>query len=194
MALRTTQKVIVIGASTGGTEAIRVVLEHMPPNAPPIVIVQHMPPVFTRQFAQRLDGLCRVRVSEASDGDALLTGHVLIAPGGESHLEVVRSGANYGVKLVKAPPVGHHRPSVDVMFESVARAVGPNAVAAILTGMGADGARGMLSLLRAGAKTIAEDESTCVVFGMPKEAIAFGGVEHVLPLDKIAAALLRAAQ
>ena len=192
--LRTTQKVIVIGSSTGGTEALREVLTALPANAPPVVIVQHMPPVFTRQFAERLDGLCKVNVKEAADGDALVTGRVLIAPGGDSHLEIVRSGANYSVRLVKAPPVGHHRPSVDVMFESAARAVGPNAVAAILTGMGADGAKGMLTMRRAGASTMAEDESTCVVFGMPKEAIACGAAEQVLPLDRIAAALLRAAQ
>lgn len=194
MTLRTTQKVIAIGASTGGTEAIRAVLTALPPNAPPIVIVQHMPPVFTSHFARRLDGLCRVRVKEASDGDVLLDGHVLIAPGGEAHLEVVRSGANYSVRLVKAPPVGHHRPSVDVMFHSCARAVGPNAVGAILTGMGADGARGLLAMRRAGAKTLAEDESTCVVFGMPREAIACGAAEHVVPLDRMAGTLLRAAQ
>ena len=174
--------------------AVNEVLTALPANAPPIVIVQHMPPVFTRQFAQRLDGLCKVNVKEAADGDALVTGRVLIAPGGESHLEIVRSGANYSVRLVQAPPVGHHRPSVDVMFESAARAVGPNAVAAILTGMGADGAKGMLAMRRAGASTMAEDESTCIVFGMPKEAIACGAAEQVLPLDRIAAALLRAAQ
>lgn len=193
MSLRTTQKVIVIGASTGGTEALREVLAALPANAPPIVVVQHMPPVFTRQFAERLNGICKVKVKEAADGDALVTGRVLIAPGGESHLEIVRSGANYGVRLLKAPPVGHHRPSVDVMFESCARSVGPNAIGAILTGMGADGARGMLAMHRAGATTFAEDESTCIVFGMPKEAIACGGVDHVVPLDRIAGALLRAA-
>ena len=194
MVLRTTQSVIAIGASTGGTEALREILCALPANAPPVVIVQHMPPVFTRQFAKRLDGLCSVRVKEASDGDTLVTGHVLIAPGGETHLEVVRSGATYGVRLLAAPPVGHHRPSVDVMFDSCARALGPNAVGAILTGMGADGARGLLAMRRAGATTFAEDESTCVVFGMPKEAIAAGAAAHVVPLDEMAAALLRAAQ
>lgn len=193
VALRTTQRVVAIGASTGGTEAIRTVLTGLPADAPPVVIVQHMPPVFTRQFAERLDGQCRVRVKEACDGDVLVDGHVLIAPGGERHLEIVRSGAAYGVRLAAAPPVGHHRPSVDVMFSSCARAVGPNAVGAILTGMGADGARGMLAMHAAGAVTFAEDESSCVVFGMPKEAIACGGVDHVVPLDRMAAAILRAA-
>lgn len=194
MTLRTTQKVIAIGASTGGTEAIREVLTALPPNAPPTVIVQHMPRLFTCSFAKRLDSLCRVRVKEASDGDVLVDGHVLIAPGGDTHLEIVRSGATYGVRLVKAPPVAHHRPSVDVMFTSCARAVGPNAVGAILTGMGSDGARGLLAMRRAGAKTFAEDESTCVVFGMPKEAIACGAAAQVLPIERMASALLRATQ
>lgn len=194
MSLRTTQKVLVIGASTGGTEALREVLTALPANAPPVVVVQHMPPVFTRQFAERLNGLCKVTVKEAADGDALMTGRVLIAPGGEAHLEIVRSGASYSVRLVKAPPVGHHRPSVDVMMDSAARNVGPNAVGAILTGMGSDGAKGLLAMRRAGATTLAEDESTCVVFGMPKEAIACGGAEYVVPLDRMAGALLRATQ
>lgn len=193
VSFRTTQRFIAIGASTGGTEALRAVLTALPPDAPPIVIVQHMPTVFTRQFAQRLDSLCRVQVREAKSGDALLQGHVLIAPGGEFHMEVVRSGASYGVKLLAAPPVGHHRPSVDVLFESVARTAGANAVGVILTGMGGDGARGMLSMRRVGAVTIAEDESTCVVFGMPKEAIACGAVDYVVPLDRVSASMLRAA-
>ncbi|AKU94043.1 Chemotaxis response regulator protein-glutamate methylesterase CheB [Labilithrix luteola] len=191
---RTTERIVVIGSSTGGTEALREILTALPPDAPPIVIVQHMPPVFTRQFAQRLDGLCRVRVKEAVGGEALVQGHVLIAPGGDKHLEIVRSGASYGVQLLDAPPVGHHRPSVDILFDSCARAAGPNATGVILTGMGGDGARGMLAMRRAGATTLAEDESTCVVFGMPKEAIACGAVDHVVPLDRMAAALLRAAQ
>jgi len=188
--LRTTQRIVVIGSSTGGTEALREVLTRLPPDAPPIVVVQHMPPVFTRQFAERLDGLCKVRVKEAKSGDALVTGHVLIAPGGESHLEIVRSGANYGVVLIPGPPVGHHRPSVDVMFESCAKNVGQNATGLILTGMGHDGAKGLLAMRRAGAHTAAEDESTCVVFGMPKEAIACGAAEFVLPLEKMAAAVM----
>jgi two-component system chemotaxis response regulator CheB len=191
--LRTTQRIVVIGSSTGGTEALREILTCLPPDCPPIVVVQHMPPVFTRQFAERLDGLCKVRVKEAKSGDALVTGHVLIAPGGECHLEIVRSGAAYGVVLVPGPPVGHHRPSVDVMFNSCAKAVGHNATGVILTGMGSDGARGLLAMRRAGASTLAEDESTCVVFGMPKEAIAAGAVDQVVPLDRMAGAILRAA-
>ncbi len=191
--LRTTQRIVVIGSSTGGTEALREILTRLPPDSPPIVVVQHMPPVFTRQFAERLDGLCKVRVKEAKSGDALVTGHVLIAPGGECHLEIVRSGAAYGVVLVPGAPVGHHRPSVDVMFDSCARAAGANATGVILTGMGSDGAKGLLAMRRAGASTLAEDESTCVVFGMPKEAIAAGGVEQIVPLDRMAIAILRAA-
>ena len=193
VSFRTTQRFIAIGASTGGTEALRDVLTALPADAPPVVIVQHMPPVFTRQFAQRLDGICKVQVREAKSGDALVQGHVLIAPGGDSHLEVVRSGASYGVRLVSAPPVGHHRPSVDVLFDSCARTAGANGVGVILTGMGGDGARGMLAMHRAGSVTLAEDESTCVVFGMPKEAIACGAVDYVVPLDRMAAAMLRAA-
>ncbi len=190
MRLRTTQRIIAIGSSTGGTEALREILTKLPPDAPPIVVVQHMPPVFTRQFAERLNGLCRVRVREAKSGDALLTGHVLIAPGGESHLEIVRSGAAYGVVLVPGPPLGHHRPAVNIMFDSCARAVGPNATGIILTGMGADGAKGLLAMRRAGARTIAEHESTCVVYGMPKEAIECGAAEYIIPLDRIASALM----
>lgn len=190
MRLRTTQRIIAIGSSTGGTEALREILTKLPPDAPPIVVVQHMPPVFTRQFAERLNGLCRVRVREAKSGDALLTGHVLIAPGGESHLEIVRSGAAYGVVLVPGPPLGHHRPAVNIMFDSCARAVGPNATGIILTGMGADGAKGLLAMRRAGARTIAEHESTCIVYGMPKEAVECGAAEYVIPLDRIAAAVM----
>jgi two-component system chemotaxis response regulator CheB len=193
VSFRTTQRFIAIGASTGGTEALREVLTALPADAPPVVIVQHMPPLFTRQFAQRLDGLCKVQVREAKTGDALVQGHVLIAPGGETHLEVVRSGANYGVRLVSAPPVGHHRPAVNILFESCARTAGANAVGVILTGMGSDGARGMLAMHRAGSVTLAEDESSCVVFGMPKEAIACGAVDHVVPLDRMAVSMLRAA-
>ncbi len=193
VAFRTTQRFIAIGASTGGTEALREVLTALPADAPPIVIVQHMPQMFTRQFAQRLDGLCRVQVREAKSGDALVQGQVLIAPGGECHLEVVRSGANYSVRLLAAPPMNHHRPSVDVLFDSCQRTAGSNAVAVILTGMGGDGARGMLAMHKSGSVTIAEDESTCVVFGMPKEAIACGAVDHIVPLEKVAQTMLRAA-
>jgi len=190
---QTTQRIVVMGSSTGGTEALREILTRLPADAPPIAIVQHMPPVFTRQFAQRLDGLCRVRVKEAENGDALVQGHVLIAPGGEHHLHIVRNGANYHVALVSGPPRDHHRPSVDIMFDSCARAAGSNATGVILTGMGADGAQGLLAMRRAGATTIAQDENTCIVFGMPKEAIACGAAEQIVPLDHIAAALLRAA-
>ena len=190
-AFRTTHGLVAIGASTGGTEALREVLTALPADSPPIVIVQHMPPVFTRQFADRLNGLCKVRVREASDGDLLLPGHVLIAPGGESHLEIVRSGARFHARLLSAPPVHHHRPSVDVLFESCARQAGANAVGVILTGMGDDGARGMLAMRHAGARTIAQDEATSIVFGMPKEAIARGGAEAVAPLERVAGLLLK---
>ena len=193
VSFRTTQRFVAIGASTGGTEALMIVLSALPADAPPVVVVQHMPPAFTRQFAGRLDGRCRVNVSEAKSGDGLVQGHVLIAPGGETHMEVVRSGANYAVRLVAAPPVGHHRPSVDMLFDSCAKAAGANAVGVILTGMGSDGARGMLAMHRTGSVTIAEDESTCVIFGMPKEAIACGAVDHVVPIERVAETMLRAA-
>jgi two-component system chemotaxis response regulator CheB len=189
---RSTHKVIAIGASTGGTEALRELLTGLPPDAPGLVVVQHMPEKFTQSFAQRLDKLCRVRVSEARDGDRVLPGHALIAPG-NYHLEVVRSGASYVARVFQAPAVSGHRPSVDVLFESCARSLGANAVGVILTGMGADGARGMLAMRRTGARTIAQDEATCVVFGMPREAIACGAVDEVLPLGRIAPAALRAA-
>jgi two-component system chemotaxis response regulator CheB len=187
--LESSEQVIAIGASTGGTEALRCVLTALPPDAPGIVIVQHMPEKFTSQFAARLDKLCQVRVSEAKEGDRVLRGQVLIAPG-NLHMEVSRSGAAYAVKLNSEPPVGHHRPSVDVLFESCARHLGPKVVGVILTGMGADGARGLLAMRRNGARTIAQDEATSVVFGMPKEAIANGSVERVVPLDRIASTML----
>jgi two-component system, chemotaxis family, protein-glutamate methylesterase/glutaminase len=190
--IKSTHKVIAVGASTGGTEALREMLTALPSDSPGVVVVQHMPENFTRSFAQRLDSLCKVRVSEAKDGDRVLPGHVLIAPG-NYHLEVSRSGANYFVRTFQADPVSGHRPSVDVMFESCARTLGGNAVGVILTGMGADGARGMLAMHRAGAHTIAQDEASCVVFGMPREAIASGGVDDVLPLGRIANAALRLA-
>jgi len=189
--IKSTEVVLAIGASTGGTEALRVVLQAMPADAPGIVIVQHMPEKFTRHFADRLDGLCAIRVREAQDGDRILPGQALIAPGGAAHMEVVRSGAQYHVRLVPGPPVGHHRPAVDVLFHSCARVLGSNAVAGILTGMGGDGAQGMLAMRRAGARTVAEDESTCVVFGMPKEAIAAGAVDVVAPLEAVADTMLR---
>jgi two-component system chemotaxis response regulator CheB len=164
--VRTTDQVIVVGASTGGTEAIRVLLEAMPPDAPGIAVVQHMPEAFTAQFAKRLAVSCRIEVREARDGDRLSSGRALVAPGNH-HLAVRRSGAHYVAEVSGGPPVSRHRPSVDVLFRSAAEAAGPNAAGVLLTGMGDDGADGMLALHRAGARTIAQDEATCVVFGMP---------------------------
>lgn len=186
----TTHKVVVVGASTGGTEALRQLLEAMPPDAPGIAIVQHMPEVFTAQFARRLDQTCRIEVKEASPDDRLVPGRALVAPGNR-HLAVRRSGALYFVDVLDGPPVSLHRPSVDVLFRSAAQAAGRNAVGVILTGMGDDGAAGMLELRNAGARTIAQDEATSVVFGMPKEAIARGAVDEVLPLSRIPQAVLR---
>ncbi|HEX9242481.1 MAG TPA: chemotaxis response regulator protein-glutamate methylesterase [Anaeromyxobacter sp.] len=186
----TTHKVVVVGASTGGTEALRELLEAMPPDAPGIAIVQHMPEVFTAQFAKRLDQTCRIEVKEAQTNDRLVSGRALIAPGNR-HLVVRRSGAHYFADVVDGPPVSLHRPSVNVLFRSAAQAAGSNAVGVILTGMGDDGAEGLAELRKAGARTIAQDEATCVVFGMPKEAIAAGGVEEVLPLGRIALQVLK---
>jgi len=191
--IKSTQKVIAIGASTGGTQALYDVLTALPPDSPGVVIVQHMPAGFTASFANRLDGACQIRVREARDGDRILDGHALLAPGG-LHMSVVRSGANYSVKVGMGEPVNRHRPSVDVLFQSCARYLGRNAVAAILTGMGNDGARGMLEMRQAGASTIAQDEATCVVFGMPREAISLGGVMETLPLEAIADRLLHHAR
>lgn len=179
-----------VGASTGGTEALRELLEHMPPDAPGIAIVQHMPEVFTGAFARRLNSLCRIEVKEAEQGDRVCGGRALIAAGNH-HLAVRRSGAQYFVEVLDGPPVSRHRPSVDVLFRSVAQAAGSNAVGVILTGMGDDGARGLVEMCQAGAHTVAQDEASCVVFGMPKEAIAAGAVCEVLPLDRIAASVLR---
>jgi two-component system chemotaxis response regulator CheB len=184
-----THQIIAIGASTGGTEAIREVLMALPATTPGIVIVQHMPPGFTASFAQRLNSLCALRVTEAKDGDRVLPGHVLIAPG-NLHTSLVRSGTEYFVRVASGPPVNHHRPSVDVLFDSCAEQAGKNVIAAILTGMGDDGARGLRRLRDAGARTIAQDEATCVVFGMPHEAVVRGGVEFVMPLPRIAGELL----
>ncbi len=189
--MRTTEKIVAVGASTGGTEALRVFLEALPPDAPGIVIVQHMPEHFTRAFARRLDGLCMVSVKEAETGDSVLPGRVLIAPGNR-HLLLKRSGARYYVEIKDGPLVCRHRPSVDVLFRSAARYAGKNAIGVILTGMGDDGARGMRELQQAGARTFAQDEASCIVFGMPKEAIRLGGVEQVLPLEQMAAAVLKA--
>jgi two-component system chemotaxis response regulator CheB len=189
---RTTESIVCIGASTGGTESLRLVLESLPANAPGIVIVQHMPEKFTASFAKRLNDLCEVDVKEAQDGDAVLRGRVLIAPG-NLHTMIERSGANYYVSVKNGPLVSRHRPSVDVLFRSAARSAGSNAVSVIMTGMGDDGARGMAEMKQAGAKTIAQDEATSVVFGMPKEAIALGCVDRIVPLTQIAPELLRAA-
>jgi two-component system chemotaxis response regulator CheB len=185
----TTEKVVVIGASTGGTEALKSLLETLPPDAPGIVIVQHMPELFTRAFANRLDGLCQIAVKEAESNDSVLRGRALIAPGNH-HLLLKRSGARYFVEIKDGPLVCRHRPSVDVLFRSAARYAGQNTVGVILTGMGDDGARGMLEMKQAGAITIAQDESSCVVFGMPKEAIKLGSVDKVLPLTSIANSIL----
>jgi two-component system chemotaxis response regulator CheB len=188
---RTTEMVVCLGASTGGTEALREVLEALPANAPGIVVVQHMPENFTRAFAQRLNGLCAVDVKEAVDGDPVLRGHVLIAPGGR-HLLLERQGARYHVSVREGPLVSRHRPSVDVLFRSAARCAGSNAVGIIMTGMGDDGARGLLEMKQAGARTYAQDEATSIVFGMPKEAIARGAADKILPLGAIARELLQA--
>lgn len=183
--LTSSEKLIIIGASTGGTEAIKDFLLQMPSDCPGILITQHMPEGFTRSFAKRLDGLCKITVQEAQGGERVLPGHAFIAPG-HSHLLLTRSGANYVTQLDQGPPVNRHRPSVDVLFESAARCAGKNAVGVILTGMGKDGAVGMLSMKNAGAYNFAQDEASCVVFGMPREAIAVGathevGALHALP-------------
>ncbi len=180
----TTNKVLALGASTGGTEALKAVLMQMPSNSPGIVVVQHMPAKFTTSFAQRLDELCSIRVKEAEDGDVVVSGQALIAPG-NYHMLLRRSGANYYVRVKSGPMVHHQRPSVDVLFRSVAEYAGPNAVGVIMTGMGADGARGLLEMKKAGARTIAQDEKSSVVFGMPKEAIKLGAADKVVPLEEI---------
>lgn len=188
-----THKIIAIGASTGGTEAVKAILTQMPRNAPGIVVVQHMPPGFTASFANRLNGMCEISVSEARDGDRVLPGHALIAPG-DLHTEIDISGAMAKVRVYAGDKVGLHRPSVDVLFTSCATKLGKNAIGVILTGMGADGARGMREMYDAGAYTVAQDEASCVVFGMPMEAIARGGVSKVLPLGKIAGEILQASR
>jgi two-component system chemotaxis response regulator CheB len=184
-----TEKIVFIGASTGGTEATREVLTRLPADAPAVMITQHMPPGFTRSYAARLDSLCRIRVSEASDGDRVLPGHAYIAPGG-LHLSVERSGANYIARVRDGEPVNRHKPSVEVLFQSAARVVGPNALGVMLTGMGADGARAMKELRDAGSYNIVQDEASCVVFGMPREAIAQGAAHEVLPVTQIAGKLI----
>ena len=184
-----TEKIVFLGASTGGTEATRELLMGLPADAPAVMITQHMPPGFTRNYAARLDGLCRISVKEASDGERVLPGHAYIAPGG-LHMSVERSGANYLARVTDGEPVNRHKPSVEVLFLSAARVVGPNALAVMLTGMGADGARAMKVLRDAGSFNLVQDESTCVVFGMPREAIAAGAAHEVLPLGGIAPRLI----
>jgi two-component system, chemotaxis family, protein-glutamate methylesterase/glutaminase len=187
---RSGDKIIAIGASTGGTEAIREFLQAMPEGCPGIVIVQHMPEMFTRAFANRLNRDCQIEVKEAVDGDSILPGRALIAPG-NYHLLVHQQGPGYGVKVKDGPLVSRHRPSVDVLFRSVANSVGPNAIGVIMTGMGNDGAQGLLEMHNSGAQTIAQQESSCVVFGMPKEAIRLGAADRVIPLALIASSVLR---
>ncbi len=184
-----TEKIIFIGASTGGTEATREVLTRLPADAPAVMITQHMPPGFTRSYAARLDTLCRIRVAEATDGSRVLPGHAYIAPGG-LHLSVERSGANYVARVRDGEPVNRHKPSVEVLFQSAARVVGPNALGVMLTGMGADGARAMKELRDAGSYNLVQDEASCVVFGMPREAIAHGAAHEVLPVTQIAGRLI----
>ncbi|MGE0473031.1 MAG: chemotaxis response regulator protein-glutamate methylesterase [Nitrospirales bacterium] len=187
--IKTTDTIIAIGASTGGTEALRELLEVLPPNMPPIVMTQHMPERFTKSFADRLNELCQIHVKEAREGDSVIPGQALLAPG-NYHMELRRSGARYYVSLNQEAPVNRHRPSVDAMFRSVARYAGGNSLGVILTGMGNDGAAGMLEMKKAGAFNLAQDEASCVVFGMPKEAIKAGGVDKVLPLNEIPSAIL----
>ncbi len=187
--LISSEKLIIIGASTGGTEAIKAFLTKMPSDCPGILITQHMPAGFTKSFANRLDGLCQISVSEAQGGERILPGHAYIAPG-DKHLLLARSGANYVTQLSDAPPVSRHKPSVDVLFESAAVAAGKNAIGVIMTGMGKDGAEGMAMMKDAGAYNFAQDEASCVVFGMPKEAIAHGGVHEVVPLQELAKLVL----
>ncbi len=183
--IRTTDKIIAIGASTGGTEAIREVLEKMPSDSPAVVITQHIPPMFSESFANRLNSCCDLTVSQAQDGQPIIPGHAYVAPGG-MHLMIARSGAKYYCKLSDAPPVNRHKPSVDVMFRSVLQSAGPNSLAVILTGMGDDGAKSMKELRDIGVHTIAQDEKSSVVWGMPGEAVKLDGVEYIEPLDKVA--------
>lgn len=188
--LQTTDHLVALGTSTGGTQALEQVLSALPPTAPGIVIVQHMPEKFTAAFAARLDGICRIHVAEAGNGMRVLPGQALIAPGGK-HMRVRRSGAQYVVEVVDGPLVNRHRPSVDVLFRSVAQSAGANALGVVMTGMGGDGAAGLLEMKKAGAATLAQDEASCVVYGMPKEAVKRGAVDRVVPLGLIASEILR---
>src|SRR5690606_34984245 len=189
----TTEKLILIVESTGGTEAIRHVLEPLPANSPAILITQHMPAGFTRSFVQRLHNLCAVQIHEAEDGQRVLPGHVYLAPGGVAHMKLAKSGANYIVQLEESEPVNRHRPSVDVLFHSAAKLAGKNAVGAILTGMGKDGAQGLLAMREAGAVTFAQDEASCVVFGMPREALHIGAAMEAVPLSEMSERILASA-
>ena len=190
---KTTNKVLVIGASTGGVQAIETVLRNFPPNAPGTVIVQHMPAGFTRSFAERLNGLCSVEVKEAENGDSVVPGRVLIAPG-NYHMLLVRNGAQYSVEVREGPLVNRHKPSVDVLFQSAATAAGSNAIGVILTGMGDDGAKGMLKLKQAGGVCAAQDEKTSIVFGMPRAAFEIGAAEMLLPIEKVSEFLIQQSQ
>lgn len=189
LTVKTTNKIVAIGASTGGTEALKEVITRLPSNSPPIVVVQHMPQNFTKSFADRLNELSQVQVKEATDGEYLATGKVLIAPGNK-HMEIRRSGIQYYVTLFDGPMMFHQRPAVEILFNSVAKYAGQNAIGAILTGMGKDGAQGLLNMRQAGAHTIAQDEKSCIVFGMPKEAIELGAAEVIKPLPQIAQTIL----
>lgn len=189
---KTTETLIAIGVSTGGTEAVRSLLESMPSDCPPIIVVQHMPEHFTAAFARRLNGLCRINVCEAKTGDRMLRGHALIAPGNR-HTLLTRSGATYCVEVRDGPLVSRHRPSVDVLFRSVAQVAGRNAIGVIMTGMGDDGAQGLLEMRQAGARTLGQDEASCVVYGMPREAMKLGAVEDEVSLSRLPATLLRLA-
>lgn len=188
---KTTDVVVALGASTGGTQALQAVLSDLPEDCPGIVVVQHMPERFTLAFAERLNRLCRCEVKEAANNDRVRPGRVLIAPGGR-HMQLKRSGAQYHVAVLDGPPINRHKPSVDALFRSVAQIAGTNAVGILMTGMGDDGARGLLAMREAGAVTAAQDETTCVVFGMPREAIARDAAAHVLPLDRISDFILKA--
>ncbi len=187
--IASTEKLIIVGASTGGTEAIKEFLIRLPPDCPGVLITQHMPEMFTKAFADRLNSLCKITVTEAKSGERVLPGHAFVAPG-HSHLLLKRSGANYMTELSQGEPVNRHRPSVDVLFRSAANYAGRNVIGVILTGMGKDGAAGMLEMRKAGAYNFAQDEASCVVFGMPKEAIAVGGVDEIVPLHDMAKRVL----
>ncbi len=193
LAFRATGKLVLIGASTGGTEAIRQVLAPLPADGPAILITQHMPAGFTRSFVQRLDGLCAMSVHEAQDGQPVLPGHVYLAPGGATHMRLARTGTNYVIALDDGEPVNRHRPSIDVLFHSAAQVAGRNAVGVLLTGMGKDGALGLLAMKEAGAVTMAQDEATCVVFGMPREALMIGATDQAVPIEKLSERILAAA-